>query len=280
MTQKELLLITAPLFLLIVFIGVCISLAQKNKVFRQNEDEKALFLNDSLKKASISHRHDSILQTEGNKAIGNIYFGINKNTFKKQIKEFADSLKDSKGDARIGDFIFNEHDFTSDWDENKKYERHSASNYATFYRDSLFRLQLHSKSFVIYERDRGIYYDHNGAINGMALSLIEIFTKKYGEAKYDSRSYDGYINIDWRLKKPARTYSIAEWEIGHKNIEIYVWVIKDGVDQVQVIISFTDNKMITTINDRIKLKQEEEKAIEDSIRKHDNLINQEKIKGL
>lgn len=272
--MKKNFILPISFFLLFIFTIIISTTIDSSK---EQEDIRSSLLLKQAKQDSVKYAIDSIAKIEGNKIIGNINFGINERAYKKQINDFINFLKDSEGKARLGNFIVKAERYTSHWDGSKIYDGRYIYDNAAFYQDSLFNLKLKSEGFNIYEHSSGSYFDNNDNINGMVESLIKIFTEKYGEPILDTRGYySKSIDIDWRTKESRTIWTLAKWEIGHKIVEIGVWIERRNIDQATVFLSFTNSETVLKIN----LKSEEEKAIKDSIKKHENMINQEKIKSL
>lgn len=272
------------LFFFISFFTWCTFMLRtsRKKNILQEEQEKALVIKqDSIRQDSIKCAHDSILQLEGNKVIGDIYYGMNKKDFSKAMKKLAESLKGPKGQAKIGDFAFKYYDSKEDkqdWDISTKYEQYSTYYTGIFIMDSLFHVAIKGERHDIYRHYNGEYIDSNDFINSAIASLVKFCTKRYGEPQEKRLSY----SEEWRTKKIGYIYSIAKWNIGYKQIEIYVRVTFDssGNGFAQVVLAFTNKNMVSEINDRADTHIKMQETIKRDREEKERIENEKKLESL
>lgn len=275
------------LFLLILVISLIawwifiLHTSTKNKILRKEREEALVIKQDSIRQDSIKCAHDSILLLEGNKVVGDIYYGMNKKDFSKAMKKLVESLKDSKGQAKIGDFAFEYNDYKSDkqdWDISTKYEQYSTYCTGIFQMDSLFHVAIQGERHYIYWHFNGEYIDSNDFINSAIASLAKFCTKRYGEPQQKRLSY----SEEWRTKKIGHIYSIAKWDIGYKQIEIYVRVIIDSVGNgyAQVVLAFTNKNMVSEINDRADSYKKIQETIKRDREEKERIENEKKLESL
>lgn len=251
------------ILLLIIF---CFFLACSNK---HNDVSSDIDQSDSLKTEILKHKRidsllnirDEIEKSEGNRILGNLYFGISSTEWKKQSQLFYKSLEDSEGRSRISDFVLGKHTFIHNWkddsylditdkyryvynrfpfNKDKGHYKDECNGGASFYKDSLFNVTLIGISNQIYLKEAfsDLYSDKNDnpyiyslerSINERLQSLYNFLSKKYGEA--DANTWD-QLNFEFRKWSFNTQPNIFcgwkydnvqfEWDMRRKKIKVYI----------------------------------------------------------
>ncbi|WP_064968047.1 hypothetical protein [Tenacibaculum ovolyticum] len=145
-------------------------------------------------------REDSIIAIEQNKVIGDIFFGISLEEYKKKKKQFIKKTKNtdrgstdrgSKGlhKQNIGDYEFND-------------------IYGGFHNEKLYRVDIQGNE---------IHYDYyNIKMQRQVEAIKRPYIEKYGEP-----------NIQYKIPKRHRinkgyTYLVSSWVVGSKKIELRI----------------------------------------------------------
>lgn len=284
MKDSKILILFVFVIAIFTYCIFAMHIGKENKIMQEKAENALIIKQDSIRQDSIKCAHDSILLLEGNKVIGDIYYGMNKKNFSKAMKKLVESLKNSEGQAKIGDFAFVYKDYKSDkkdWDISTRYEQYSTHCTGIFKMDSLFHVTIQGEEYPIYRHYDGEYIDSNDLINSAISSLVKFLTQKYGKPQQKQSPYAE----EWRTKKTGYVYSIAKWDIGYKQIEIYVRVVNPrissfDIDYAQVVLAFTNKNMVSEINDRADTQKKMQETIKRDREEKERIENKKKLESL
>lgn len=170
------------IYLLGLFLICALASCQNNQATTANK-----LAEDSTIDKPYSRFSDSLIKGEENKAIGDIYFGMDEKTVTKLIDQFNKKSEKDPGSHSIGNFGY-------------------SAIRPDFYKRKLHLLSINGY-YIHWE-------DYNSRIVEQVKSITDVIKQKFGEPD------DEYpIRERYQMEK-NNSYVISRWNVGKKTIEI------------------------------------------------------------
>lgn len=239
---------------------------------------------ETKRRDSISNVRNRIEETDGNRILGNLYFGISEKEWDSESTVFYESIEEFKGHCRLGEFRLPmdagnalSHNYEKTWSsypynryeyvysespsENTGHYKSDCRTGASFYKDSLFNITISGYSHKIFEEEifsgnKRAYVERlEQKANNNIKSAYMFLSKRYGPPDNAPASFSRELSTSYsRMDKKV----VCEWTMERRKIEIslkklvydddFIKAIKSNYHEIKPHISYNIEISITDMD--------------------------------